>query len=142
MMVAIGLLSGVYDASTLLMLLALTAIMNVLGLVMELTNQGKKRPSWLAYWVGAAAGIVPWLVVAIYLIGANAYGGGHIPTFVYWIYGSIFVSFSCFAANMWLQYRKRGKWANYLYGERVYMILSLVAKTALAWQVFAGTLRP
>jgi len=35
-----------------------------------------------------------------------------------------------------------GKWKDYLYGERMYIILSLVAKTALAWQVFVGTLRP
>ena len=28
------------------------------------------------------------------------------------------------------------------YGERAYIILSLVAKSLLAWQVFAGTLRP
>jgi hypothetical protein len=46
-----------------------------------------------------------------------------------------------FAINMWLQYRKKGKWADYLYGERMYIVLSLVSKSALAWQVFAGTLR-
>ncbi len=43
---------------------------------------------------------------------------------------------------MVLQYRRRGKWADYLYGERMYVILSLVAKSALAWQVWAGTMRP
>jgi len=43
---------------------------------------------------------------------------------------------------MFLQYKKIGKWKDYLYGEKVYIILSLVAKSALAWQVFAGTLRP
>ena len=41
---------------------------------------------------------------------------------------------------MWLQYRQKGKWADYVFGERVYMGLSLVAKSLLAWQVFAGTL--
>jgi len=35
-----------------------------------------------------------------------------------------------------------GKWAEYLRGERAYIVLSLVAKSALAWQVFAGTLVP
>lgn len=43
---------------------------------------------------------------------------------------------------MYLQYKKVGKWENYLHGEKVYILLSLVAKSALAWQVFAGTLRP
>lgn len=142
MMVAIALLSGVYDLSSLVMIFALDAIMNLMGLVMEVTNQDKEKPNWLSYWIGCLAGIVPWAVFGIYVWGASAYGAGEIPTFVYWIYGSIFIFFNSFAVNMYLQYRKTGKWANYLYGERTYMILSLVAKSALAWQVFGGTLRP
>jgi hypothetical protein len=43
-------------------------------------------------------------------------------------------------ATMWLQYRRVGRWRSYLFGERAYFVLSLVAKSALAWQVFAGTL--
>jgi hypothetical protein len=43
---------------------------------------------------------------------------------------------------MYLQYKRIGKWADYLYGERMYIWLSLIAKSLLAWQVFAGTLRP
>lgn len=142
MMVAIGLLSGVYDLATLITLFVLTAIMNLLGLAMEIYNQGRGRPNWLAYWIGCLAGLAPWLVVALYLYGASVYGASSIPTFVLWIYGTMFVAFGSFAVNMFLQYKKKGRWSQYVYGERVYMILSLVAKTALAWQVFAGTLRP
>ena len=64
------------------------------------------------------------------------------PAFVYAIFASIFVFFNIFALNMVLQYRRAGRWRDYLYGERVYMLLSLFAKSALAWQVFAGTLQP
>lgn len=142
MMVAIGLLSGVYDLSTLIMLFMFVCVMNLLGFAMEVYNQGKSQPNWLVYGIGCVAGIVPWVVVTLYLIGANAFGSGNIPGFVYWIYASIFICFSSFAVNMYLQYKKKGKWADYLYGERMYMILSLVAKTVLAWQVFAGSLRP
>ncbi len=141
MMIAISLLSGIFDLSTLLMIFALTAIMNIMGLSMELFNRGAKQPNWFSYWVGVLAGIIPWVVFAIYVWGASVYGSG-VPTFVYWIYLSIFLFFNCFAVNMWLQYKKVGKWSDYLYGERTYIILSLVAKSALAWQVFAGTLRP
>lgn len=142
MLVAIAMLTGVGDLSTLLMIFMLSAVMNLLGLAMEVYNQGKAKPNWLAYIIGCVAGIVPWVVLAIYLIGANLYGAGGIPGFVYGIYVSLFILFNGFALNMWLQYKKKGKWANYLYGERMYMILSLTAKTALAWQVFFGTLRP
>jgi hypothetical protein len=53
---------------------------------------------------------------------------------------SLFLLFNCFALNQWLQYRRSGRFADYRYGEQVYLVLSLVAKSALAWQVFAGTL--
>lgn len=142
MLVAIAMLTGIGDLSALIMIFVLGAIMNLLGLAMEVYNQGKVKPNWLAFNIGGLAGIVPWVALVIYMLGANMYGDGNIPTFVYWIYGSMFVLFAAFAVNMRLQYQKKGKWANYLYGERGYMILSLVAKTALAWQVFFGTLRP
>jgi hypothetical protein len=142
MMVAIALLSGIYDFSSLIMIFSLVAVMNLMGLVMELWNQNLKKPNWLSYIIGCFAGFVPWLVFGIYVIGASAYGSSGVPGFVYGIYVSIFIFFNCFAINMFLQYKKIGPWKNYLYGERVYIILSLVAKSALAWQVFAGTLRP
>jgi hypothetical protein len=43
---------------------------------------------------------------------------------------------------MFLQYKKVGPWKDYIFGERVYIILSLAAKTVLAWIIFAGTLAP
>lgn len=142
MMVGIALLSGIYDLGSLTMVFGLTAIMNLMGLAMEIYNQGRDKPSWLAFNIGSLAGILPWAVIGIYFWAGEAYGVGDIPNFVYYIYASIFVFFNCFAINMILQYKKLGKWQNYLYGERVYIILSLLAKSALAWQVFAGTLRP
>lgn len=142
MMVAIAMLSGVYDLSSLLMIFMLDVVMNLTGLIMEVHNQTTKKINWLSYIVGCIAGIVPWIVFGIYVYGARVYGSGQIPSFVYWIYLSMFIFFSSFAVNMFLQYKKTGKWADYLYGERVYMILSLVAKSALAWQVFFGSLRP
>lgn len=141
MMVAISLLVGVYDLMSLLMIFVLTSVMNLMGLVMEVHNQTTKKTNWLSYYIGCLAGIIPWIVIAFYMwLGAE--NGSSAPTFVYWIFVSIFVFFSCFAVNMILQYKKIGPWKDYLYGERSYIILSLVAKSLLAWQVFAGTLRP
>lgn len=141
MMLAIAMLVGVYDFSSLLMIFSLTAIMNLMGLVMEIHNQTTKKTNWLSYIIGCFSGIVPWIVIAFYMwLGADQ--GSPAPSFVYWIFVSIFVFFSCFAVNMILQYKKIGPWKDYLYGERAYIILSLVAKSLLAWQVFGGTLRP
>jgi hypothetical protein len=142
MMLAIAMLSGVADISTLVMIFGATLIMNLCGLIMEVHNQTTQKTSWLSYVIGTIAGLGPWAVIGIYFWGANQYGEGQIPTFVYWIYVSIFLFFMSFAVNMYLQYKKVGRWQEYLYGEKAYMVLSLVAKSALAWQVFAGTLRP
>lgn len=141
MMVAISLLVGIYDVSSLIMIFGLTAGMNLMGLVMEVHNQTTKTTDWLSYWIGCILGALPWVVVALYLWVGSA-NGSSAPTFVYWIFVSIFIFFNTFAINMWLQYKKVGKWKDYVYGERAYIILSLVAKSLLAWQVFAGTLRP
>lgn len=141
MMIAIAMLVGVYDFTNLLMIFVLIAIMNLLGLVMEIHNQTTKKTNWVSYWIGCLAGIIPWVVIGFYF-WLSAEQGSAPPAFVYWIFVSIFIFFSCFAINMVLQYKKIGPWKNYLYGERAYIILSLVAKTLLAWQVFAGTLQP
>ncbi len=114
--------------------------MNLFGLMMELYNQKTQRTNWTAYIFGTFAGLIPWICIAIYLAGAGQ--NGQIPTFVYGIFVTIAILFFSFAFNMILQYRAKGRWADYLHGERVYILLSLTAKSLLAWQVFAGTLRP
>lgn len=75
----------------------------------------------------------------------HAFGNANpaeVPWFVYAIMGSYFVFFNLFPINMILQYKKVGKWSNYLYGERGYIMLSLIAKTVLAWLVFFGVMHP
>jgi Heliorhodopsin len=141
MIVVIAMLVGIYDVASLLLLFAANTSMILFGWLMEVQNAKRERVDWTAYWFGVFAGAVPWLAIAIYLVGA-ARGPGGPPGFVYGIYASIFVFFSVFAVNMVFQYRRAGRWRDPLYGERVYMLLSLFAKSALAWQVFAGTLRP
>ena len=141
MIVVIAMLVGVYDVGTLVALFGVTAAMMLFGWMMELHNQSTRSTDWTSFWFGAFAGAVPWVVVGIYLVGASVGAGGP-PGFVYGIYASIFVFFNIFPLNMALQYRGRGRWSEYAYGEGVYMLLSLGAKSALGWQVFAGTLRP
>ena len=142
MIVVISMLVGIYDIGILLPCFVINAIMNFCGLLMELHNQTTEKTNWTAYYIGCLAGIVPWLVIGIYFAGASEAAAGSIPDFVLYIYISIAFFFNIFAINMVLQYKKVGPWRDYLYGERFYVILSLVAKTLLAWQVFVGTLRP
>jgi hypothetical protein len=141
MIVVIAMLVGIYDIASLILIFAVNATMILFGWLMELYNQRTEKTNWVPYWFGVFAGAIPWVVIAIYLIGSGNEEGGP-PGFVYAIFFTIFLFFNSFAVNMVLQYKKVGRWRDYLYGERAYIILSLVAKSALAWQVFAGTLRP
>jgi hypothetical protein len=142
MIVLIGMLAGVRDLGALIAIFGINACMNFFGIIMELHNQTTKKTDWSSFIYGCFAGIIPWIVIVVYFVGSIASSAQKPPPFVYAIIPSLFVFFSIFALNMFLQYKKVGPWKDYLFGERVYIILSLVAKTLLAWQVFAGTLAP
>jgi hypothetical protein len=142
MIVLIGMLVGVSDLGALILMFGINAMMNLFGILMELHNQTTKKTDWTAYIYGCLAGIVPWIVIFMYFYGSLGSSSAKPPAFVYAIVPTIFVFFSIFAVNMVLQYKKVGPWKDYLFGERMYIVLSLLAKTALAWQIWVGTLRP
>ncbi len=140
MIVLIAVLFGIYDFGALILLFGLNAVMNLLGLLMEKQNKNKKKIDWTSFIVGSVAGIITWIVIFMFAFG-NA-DLAQVPWFVYAIFASYFVFFNLFPINMALQYKKVGKWKDYLYGERAYIILSLVSKTILAWLVFGGIMQP
>jgi hypothetical protein len=141
MIVVIMMLVGIYDIGALLLGFFLNMMMILFGLAMEQYNQFTNKTDWSLFIYGCIAGLIPWIVITIHLFGSGSEGSKP-PDFVYYIFLSMAIFFNSFAINMVLQYMKVGKWKDYLYGERMYVILSLVAKSLLAWQVFAGTLRP
>ena len=143
MIVVIATLSGIQEVGTLIAIFGANAAMILFGWSMEAANEGRASVQWLHYVFGCIAGAVPWVVIGVALVtAATADSAAPIPGFVIAIFVSLFIAFNVFSINMVLQYRKVGRWRDYLYGERAYMLLSLVGKSLLAWQVFSGTLRP
>lgn len=141
MIVLIAMLFGVYDIGSLILIFVLNASMNFFGLDMEEINIGKtKNLNWKPFIFGTIAGLTPWVVIILYAFGNT--NPADVPWFVYALAGSYFLFFNLFPINMLLQYNRVGKWNNYLYGERGYIILSLVAKTVLAWIAFGGVMQP
>ena len=141
MIVLIAQICGIGDIVALLAIFGVNASMILFGWLQEKYAQPKDG-DLLQFWFGCIAGIVPWLGLLIYVIAPGSSSDVQVPGFVYGIIISLFVFFNSFALVQYLQYKGKGKWSNYLRGERAYIVLSLVAKSALAWQIFSGTLIP
>lgn len=139
MVVLIAMLAGIEEAAALIAIFGANAAMILFGLVMERTNPPGRAVDWRPFMYGCLIGAVPWVAIAVQ-IGRSEAEGGDVPGFVFAIFASLFVLFFSFAANMALQYARVGPWRDYLFGERGYLVLSLTAKSALAWQVFGSTL--
>jgi hypothetical protein len=142
MIVLIATLFGIYDIGSLILIFILNATMNLFGLVMEQLNLGREKDNinWGPFIWGSFAGVGPWIVVLVYMFGTGNFD--MVPWFVWAIVGTYFLAFNTFPINMFLQYKGIGKWKDYLYGERVYIVLSLLAKTFLAWLVLFGAMQP
>jgi hypothetical protein len=142
MIVLIALITGVSNIGAIIAIFGANTAMILFGLLMEIFNRDRDNVNWSPFLFGCFAGIIPWIVIAYQFIGSEARlpEGEAIPGFVYGIVISLFILFNSFAVNMVLQYRKIGPWRNYLFGESAYILLSLTAKTALAWQIFSATL--
>jgi len=143
MIVLISTLFGIYDIASLILIFVVNASMNLFGLVMEQLNARRKEGEkviWGPFVWGSFAGLAPWVAILLYMFGTGNYD--MVPWFVWAIVGTYFVAFNTFPVNMILQYKKTGKWKDYLYGERTYIVLSLVAKSILAWLVLFGAMQP
>jgi hypothetical protein len=142
MIVLISTFVGVWEIWSLVMIFTLNALMIAFGYYMEVINQKTEKTSWSAFLVGCISGGIPWIVLFAYFAAAISSTGTNPPTFVYLIFFIYFAVFNVFALNMVLQYKGVGKWKDYLYGERVYITMSFIAKTALTWLVFIGIFAP
>ena len=139
MIIVILQLNGTTDYIALLGVFGVNVCMILFGWLQErYTTPGSG--DMLPFWFGCIAGAVPWIAVAVNLAAPNGPAESSVPGFVYGIVISLFVLFNCFAILQWKQYRAKVKWSDYLYGERIYIVLSFVAKSLLAWQVFSGAL--
>lgn len=139
MIFLIAQLNGISDYAALVAIFGVNLSMILFGWLQEkYAEPGDGQ--WLPFIFGCIAGIIPWLIIFIQLISPGGPSGATAPGFVYAIVFSLFAFFNCFALVQYKQYRAKGKWANYLRGEKAYIVLSFTAKSALAWQIFAATL--
>lgn len=137
MIILISMINAVWDVVALMAIAGANIAMILFGWLQEKYEEPGKG-SLLPFWFGCIAGIVPWIAMFWLLFSPGS--SVEAPGFVYGVVFSLFLFFNSFAIVQWLQYKKIGKFADYLVGERAYITLSFIAKSALAWQIFAGVL--
>lgn len=136
MVLLIALYTGIDQITALIGIAGANVAMILFGWLQEAANPpGRATTTMKPFWFGCVAGAAPWIAIAYNLVAAET-----VPGFVVGIFVSLFLFFNSFALNQWLQYRQIGPWRSYAFGEKAYLTLSLVAKSALAWQIFAGSL--
>jgi len=139
MIVLIAQICGVTDVVAIISIFGVNASMILFGWLQE-KYETPGNGGWIPFIFGCIAGIIPWLGLLFYVLAIGGPGDTKAPAFVYGIVISLFVLFNTFAIVQYLQYKKVGKWSDYIRGEKTYITLSLVAKSALAWQIFISTL--
>ena len=139
MIFLIAQITGISDYAALIAIVGVNASMILFGWLQEKYVKPGSG-DWLPFIFGCIAGIIPWVIVLISVLSPNSPSDATPPGFVYGIIISIFVLFNTFAYVQFKQYQAKGKWKDYLRGERAYIVLSFVAKATLALQIFANTL--
>jgi len=144
MVVIIAQLFGAYDIATLFLIFSSNFATQFMGLLMEEMNDLTKpdvKINWTPFLVGCITGFSPWVAIFFYFLGSGP--SPEIPGFVYGVLVSYFIFFNTFPLNMIFQYKQwPSYWKEYLFGEQVYILLSLVSKSLLGWLVFGGVNQP
>jgi hypothetical protein len=136
MVLLIGFYAGITNVNAVIAVVGANVGMILFGWVEEAMNPpGRAATTMVPFWFGTLVGVTPWFSIAYNVVAADT-----VPGFVYGIVLVQAVLFFSFGLNQWLQYREAGRWSDYAYGEKGYLVLSLVAKSLLAWQIFAGSL--
>ena len=70
------------------------------------------------------------MAIAVYVLSPDWSTSACPPGFTYGILISLFAFFNVFALNQWRQYCAHGRWTRYLFGGRIYILLTLTPKSA------------
>lgn len=144
-LVAVGLISGIYEITALLALLVFMIVGCLVMLVREeialRTAARKTLLGHLLCGIGITAIAAPLVILLVTAGGAILYDG-KLPGFVYGIYTTLALFFVAAALLTHFRLVRQGKWADSFMTERAYMLLAFVGASVLAWQMFAGALLP
>lgn len=146
MLTTVGLLAGDSNVPTILITCTLALATACMAFISEVasTQQTKgeislRTPVQIA---GVTMTAAPIAALLIFAAAANLFGSSTTPTYIYGLLAVIVVWVGAIITNIYLLYMKRGVWSSYVYGERLYMLLTVACLSVFAWGTFLAVLRP
>ncbi len=144
--VAIGLVAGLADVASLVMIFVLGFATHLLGLYMESYNQkhtsvGKPVADYRPFILLCITGVTAWVVLGTSILSSVIFGHG-LPPGV-WI--AYIVGVLCAIAYLLVMvqgYHRKSRWASYRNSEVSLIVLSFIAKSSIAWLLFSAVLKP
>ncbi len=134
---SVALIVGVTDISTMILILAACITASLLAMVRE----SQDKPRKVVKISSVLAALAPWIVIVVYLAGSVKYGDGNIENYVYYLVASTAVLMALLDATMYLNGKKSGRWADYTFTDRTYLLINFVLCSSLAWQVYFALLK-
>jgi hypothetical protein len=141
MVSTVALLSGIHDIFVLKLVAGLAIVTAALKWLSERQNSAVQRPVWGSYLTAVFAGTLPWLLIGSYAVFTWVYGLVRYPWYVYALIGAVLGGFTLVALNQLLQLKARGRWADYSFVERNYLVINFVMKAAFAAILIVGLQR-
>lgn len=138
MVVLIGLSSGITDAVALVALFGVVSASMLFGWQMETRNHLVARVVWSPFVMGCVVGVVPWLAIGIALAAPGPVAAPVRSVTVISI--TVFALLAAEVLDQWLHHAGVGWWRRYDFTEAVAVVLGLVARSVLAWQVLSAGL--
>jgi hypothetical protein len=144
MIVLVAILFAIYDISLLLMLFSINLVVMYTGRNMDRANPYKGdgklvKTDWEPFIAGSFLAGIEWIVIYITLF---QFDWSRAPLYIVPLLFTYFVLFLSFAANQAYFYAGLRTLERMVKVEKIFMVLSLSAKSLLLWLIFFGTRQP
>lgn len=126
-----SLMSGISDVVSLVTIVALTLTMVAFGALQEKYEQPGSR-GFLPFSLASIFGLVPWIIIGTGF-SASTSSSETVQIFASQAVATLFLFFLAFAFNQFFQFQRVGRWKDYIRGETVFILLSLLSKTVLVY---------
>ena len=142
----LSLLVGLRSVADLKAQVVLVVIASLAGAQLELRFSERRHRvtlrDRLVLVIGIVAAVAAWLLLIVTALGGVVYGSAPVPSYIWWLVGSLFAGCWLYVISLHLSLARYGKWASYAHGELCVSVLLVAVETAVAWQVFGAVLRP